>query len=85
MKPVEFDTRVLPGGTLRIPPELAEQISTDQQVHVTVAPAERDPEIVRRGIASTFGAWKADPSTLSIFDEIDRERHADLGREVELP
>ena len=85
MKPVEFDTKVLPGGTLRIPSDLATQLPTDQQVHVTVVPAERDPEAVRRGIASTFGAWKDDPSINEIFEEIDRERHADLGREVELP
>ena len=83
MKPVEFNTRVLPGGTLIIPSELAAQLSPDQHVHVTLVPAERDPEAVRRGIASTFGAWKDDPSIGEIFEQIDRERHADQGRDID--
>ena len=29
-----------------------------------------------------LGAWKDDPETAAIFAEIDRERHADLGKPV---
>ncbi len=30
-----------------------------------------------------FGAWKDQPELMEIFAEIDRERHADKGREVD--
>jgi len=43
--------------------------------------AELSEEEIKRRIAKVAGAWKDDLELEQIFAEIDRERHADLGRE----
>lgn len=85
MKPVEFDTRVLANGILRLPSDVAQALTADTAVHVVLTPAARDPEAMRKRLEATFGAWKDDPSITSIFEVVERGRQSDLGRAVELP
>ena len=43
--------------------------------------AELSEEEIQKRIAKVAGVWKDDLELEQIFAEIDRERHADLGRE----
>ena len=84
VKTLEFDAMVI-GGILRIPSELSGQLSVDQIVHVIITPtgAAASADERRRALLETAGAWADDPSIPAIFEEIDRERHADRGRDVD--
>lgn len=85
MKTVEFDTTVMQGGTLRIPSELLAQLPPDQPVHVIVIPSGRDAstDARRQALLEPEGAWADDDSIPGIFEEIERERHADRGRDID--
>lgn len=85
MKTVEFDTTVMQGGTLRIPSELSAQLPPDQPVHVIVIASGRDTsaDARRQALLESAGAWADDDSIPGIFEEIERERHADRGRDVD--
>lgn len=41
------------------------------------------PEERQKRIDSVLGGWKNDPNLDNIFAEIDRERHADRGRQID--
>jgi hypothetical protein len=41
------------------------------------------PEERQKRINSALGGWKDDPSLDEIFAQIDRERHADRGRQID--
>jgi len=86
MKQVEFDTKISGEKTIQIPSQLAEQVGTHQMVHVVVSVPDDDGEQSRANgkvsaLMATFGSCK-DGSLAAIFEEIDRKRHADRGRQV---
>ncbi len=69
-------------------PDLAEQVGAHELVHVVLQTTERflparTDEEQAQAMMATFGACRDDPSLSAIFEEIDRKRHADMGREVD--
>ena len=88
MNRLEFDTEITEERTLKIPDELAAQVSAHDLVHVVLQPGDgmmpaRAREEQEQALMATFGSCKDDASLTAIFEEIDRTRHADLGREVD--
>lgn len=87
MKQLEFDTEISGERTIQIPPDLARQVNTHQAVHVVVSVPDGDGPAHTNGKATalmaTFGSCK-DESLASVFDEIDRTRHADRGRQINI-
>lgn len=87
MKQLEFDTEVSRDSTIQIPPNLARHVDVHQTVHVVVSVPDGDGPARSNGNApalmTTFGSCK-DESIAAIFDEIDRTRHADRGRQINI-
>ena len=88
MKQLEFDTEVSGDRTIQIPPNLAREVDAHQAVHVVVSVPDGDMRPHTNGKASalmaSFGSCK-DESLTAIFDEMDRMRHADRGRQINIP
>ena len=90
MRIFEFDAEISEERTLKIPPELTEQVDPHQVVHVTLHVSDGREETKpldekAAAVMATFGACKDDASLVEIFKEIDKERHAYLGREINIP
>lgn len=82
---------ILRGQTI----ELLEQVNAPDGIEVTVEveiPAIRASESERplsdeerlAKLNALFGAWKDQPDLDKIFDQIDRERHAYQGRQIDV-
>ena len=88
MKQLEFDTEVTGERTIQIPPHLAREVDAHQSVHVVVSVSDGDTPPHTNGMASalmaSFGSCK-DESLTAIFDDMDRTRHADRGRQIHIP
>jgi hypothetical protein len=90
MRTFEFDAEISEERTLKIPQELAKQVDSHQVVHVILHIGDgkeepKPPDEKAAAVMATFGACKDDGSLVEIFKEIDKERHAYLGREVNIP
>lgn len=66
-------------GMIRIPKKV--RLPEGTRVIVKIEPALKSKE-KKKIISELCGAWSEDSSILSIFEEIDRERHHYYGREV---
>jgi len=87
MKQVEFDSEISGEKTIQIPSQLADQVGAHQLVHVVVSVPDDGGEQLRANgkvsaLMATFGSCK-DESLTAIFEEIDRKRHADRGRQID--
>jgi len=82
MKPVEFNAKVSADRTVRIPSELAHEIPADATVHVALTPMNQHQSRVE-ALAQTFGSCK-DDSLSEIFRQIEIDRHADTGRDIDI-
>ena len=82
MKPVEFNAKISPDRTVRIPSELARELPTDATVHVALTPLDQHQSRLEV-LANTFGSCK-DDSLTEIFQQIDIDRHADTGRDIDI-
>ena len=70
------------GQTIELLKELA--IPDGSEITVEVPDAQLISKAERwERLNAVIGAWKDDPEITEIFAEMDRERHADLGRPVE--
>ena len=68
-------------GMIRLPPSLS--LPDGMKVLITVEPVLTGAQ--RKKIARELaGSWGEDSSITPIFEKIDEERHAYLGRDVEL-
>lgn len=88
MKTLEFDAEISDERTLTIPADVAAQVAARQPVHVIielrdVAMSFRTREERLAAFLATAGSCKDDPTLTAIFEQIDRERHQDFGREVD--
>jgi hypothetical protein len=83
VKPVEFNAKVSPDRTVRIPSELAHEIPADSTVHVALTPVNQHQSRLD-ALAQTFGSCK-DDSLADIFEQIENDRHADTGRDIDIP
>ena len=83
LKPVEFNAKVSSDCTLRIPKDLAEEIPPESTVHVALTPVNQHQSRLET-LKGTFGSCK-DDSLDKIFQEIDRNRHTDMGRDIDIP
>ena len=81
MKILEFNAQVSEEHTLKIPPELVEQVDAHQVAGVILFirdgdKARQSPGEKAAALTATFGSCKEDESLVGIFRDIDRERHA---------
>jgi hypothetical protein len=55
------------------------------EVTIDLTPTVQSLDVQERlaKIQQLFGCWRDQPDLMEIFAEIDRDRHADLGRSVE--
>lgn len=74
---VEFDTEIMPDGSLRLPPEAVSELPRGGRVHVVVS-AAIDHATAAQILRETAGSCQDDPSLVKIFEEIDRARHEEL-------
>ncbi|MDJ0633703.1 MAG: hypothetical protein QNJ34_11000 [Xenococcaceae cyanobacterium MO_188.B29] len=65
--------------------ELLEPIAIAEGSEVTIEISELELETLPdwTELQKVIGVWKEDTEITEIFAEIDRERHLDLGREVD--
>ena len=65
--------------------ELLEPIAIAEGSEVTIEISESELETLPdwTELQKVIGVWQEDPEIPEIFAEIDRERHLDLGREVD--
>ena len=83
MKPVEFNAKISADRTVSIPSELAHEIPADVTVHVALTPIDQRQSRLE-GLIQTFGSCK-DDSLSDIFRQIESDRHADTGRDINIP
>ena len=83
MKPVEFNAKVSSDHTVRIPQDFAQEIPPESTVHVALTPVNHHQARLE-ALKRTFGSCR-DDSLAKIFEQIDHDRHADTGREIEIP
>jgi hypothetical protein len=73
------------GQTIQLLQKL-DTINDGQEVFLEVSPihplSHLTPEERLQRINTILGAWKNQPDLIEIFAEINRERHADYGREI---
>ena len=65
--------------------ELLEPIAIAEGSEVTIEISESELETLPdwTELQKVIGVWQEEPEIQEIFAEIDRERHLDLGREVD--
>ncbi len=66
-------------GSIRLPKEMRLQDGT--RVIVRIEPILKTKEKLK-AIAELSGAWSDDPTIMPIFEELEQERHRNIGREV---
>lgn len=66
-------------GCIPLPKKVRIQDGT--KVLVKIEPILQKKDKLRI-LADLAGSWASDPSIIEIFDEIEKERHSDTGREV---
>lgn len=73
------------GQTIQLLQQL-DTINDGQEIFLEVSPihplSHLNPEERLQRINAILGAWKDQPELIEIFAEINRERHADYGREI---
>jgi predicted DNA-binding antitoxin AbrB/MazE fold protein len=66
-------------GSIRLPKKMRLQDGT--RVIVRIEPILKTKEKLK-AIAELSGAWSDDPTIMPIFEELEQERHRNIGREV---
>jgi uncharacterized phage-associated protein len=66
-------------GSIKLPKNV--HLPDGIRVIVKIEPILKTKE-KRKIISQLFGTWSHDPTIMSIFDELDQNRHQDIGREV---
>ena len=66
-------------GSIRLPKKVRLQDGTP--VIVRIEPILKTKEKLKT-IAELSGAWSNDPTIMPIFEELEQERHRNIGREV---
>ena len=66
-------------GSIRLPKKARLQDGT--RVIVRIEPILKSKEKLKI-IAELSGAWSDDPTIMPIFEELEQERHRNIGREV---
>lgn len=66
-------------GSIRLPKKVRLQDGT--RVIVRIEPILKTKEKLKI-IAELSGAWSNDPTIMPIFEELEQERHRNIGREV---
>lgn len=68
-------------GSIRIPKKVG--LPDGTKVIVSIEPILGAKER-KKNLSKLFGAWSNDPTLITIFKEIEKERHSYFGREVDL-
>ena len=63
--------------------ELLEPITMAEGSEVTIEISESQPKPNWTELQKVIGVWQEDTEIQEIFEEIDRERHLDLGRDID--
>lgn len=63
--------------------ELLEPIAMAEGSEVTIEISEPQPKPNWTELQKVIGVWQEDTEIQEIFEEIDRERHLDLGRDID--
>ena len=66
-------------GSIRLPKKV--RLPDGTRVIVRIEPILKTKEKLKI-ISELSGAWSDDPTIMSIFEELEQERHHDIGREV---
>ena len=66
-------------GWIRLPKKV--RLPNGTQIIVKIEPMLKTKDKLKI-ISELFGSWSGDPTIMSIFEELENERHHDIGREV---
>ena len=66
-------------GSIRLPKEVG--LPDGTRVIVRIDPIRKTKEKLKI-ISELSGSWSDDPTIMSIFEELDKKRHYNIGREV---
>jgi hypothetical protein len=74
---------IVRGQVIELPQDTALPDGTEVTIDLTPTAQPLDVQERLAKIQELFGCWRDQPDLMEIFAEIDRDRHADLGRSVE--
>ncbi len=74
---------IVRGQVIELPQGTALPDGTEVTIDLTPTGQPLDVQERLAKIQELFGCWRDQPDLMEIFAEIDRDRHADLGRSVE--
>ncbi len=66
-------------GWIRLPKKV--RLPNGTQIIVKIEPMLKTKDKLKI-ISELSGSWSSDPTIMSIFEELENERHHDIGREV---
>jgi predicted DNA-binding antitoxin AbrB/MazE fold protein len=66
-------------GWIRLPKKV--RLPNGTQIIVKIEPMLKTKDKLKI-ISELSGSWSGDPTIMSIFEELENERHHDIGREV---
>ncbi len=66
-------------GWIRLPKKV--RLPNGTQIIVKIEPMLKTKDKLKI-ISELSGSWSGDPNIMSIFEELENERHHDIGREV---
>ena len=66
-------------GWIRLPKKV--RLPNGTQIIVKIEPMLKTKDKLKI-ISELSGSWSCDPTIMSIFEELENERHYDIGREV---
>lgn len=73
------------GNTLKIKEELNLADGEEIEIYLNNYPRKKtEHSVTWDDFTEVIGAWSNDDNITKVFQEIDRERHEDLGREISL-
>jgi hypothetical protein len=75
---------IVHGQIIELPPDIQLSEGSEVTIDLDVTPVRDDDRKRLAKLQELFGCWRDQTDLVDIFEQIDRDRHRDLGRSIEL-
>ncbi len=75
---------IVHGQVIELPPGVQLPDGSEVTIDVEAMPIGDDDQTQLAKLQQLFGCWRDQPDLVEIFEQVDRDRHSDLGRSIDL-